>query len=52
MDYSVIFNLIKVIIVAILKSAGVFDEIEAAGIDTSNLLAMLGITMSDSEPTE
>ena len=51
-DYSTIFNLIKLIVVAILKSAGVFDELDSFGIDTSGLFDMLGIDMGDSaEPT-
>ena len=45
-DYSVVFNLVKMIIVAILKSAGVFDELAAAGLNIDNILAMLGV-----EPT-
>ena len=52
LDYSVVFNLIKMIVAAILKSAGVFEELESFGINPDKILAMFGIDMGDSaEPT-
>lgn len=43
MDYSVFFDFIKIIVVSILQSVGVFDELAKEGLDVNALLEKLGM---------